>query len=76
MNIRELKAFIKDLPDEAPVLIEGYESGFSDVDRIAFTPVCHHVRTDNYWDGPYQLPDPEIDVQEEPKALIMTRESL
>lgn len=56
MTIEDLIARLEALPPEAPVLVEGYETGFDDIVDLTFEQVVRY-RHAQEWDGEYQAPD-------------------
>ena len=42
MNVKELKELIKDLPDEMPIVVEGYEPGIKVGERPNVIDVYHY----------------------------------
>lgn len=56
MTAEELIAQLRKLPPEAPVLVEGYETGFDDIVELSPEQVVRY-RHAQEWDGEYQTLD-------------------
>ena len=61
MNIKELKDLIKDLPDEMPVVVDGYEGGMKTVERTSLIDIYKYGK--GYSEGVYGefVSDSEMD---------------
>jgi len=44
MNVKELKELIKDLPDEMPVVVDGYERGIKVVEKTNVIDVYDYYK--------------------------------
>jgi hypothetical protein len=60
MTIRELRYRLAKIPadqDDLPVLVNGYEGGYKDLqpDHIGIRPVCFNWRETNSYSGPHEL---------------------
>lgn len=54
MTAQELMAHLTTLPPDTPVMMSGYEGGYTDVDRIDTFPVKLNVNTVWYY-GPHEI---------------------
>ncbi|WP_063023675.1 hypothetical protein [Nocardia niwae] len=56
MNARQLRALLADVPDETPIIVDGYESGF-DAPSDAGSVVVAPSGREGYWNGKFTLAD-------------------
>lgn len=50
MTVRELKTLLEDYPENYLIMVEGYEGGFSEIQR---EKVKMSLMSANYWGSPY-----------------------
>ncbi|MGY1946654.1 hypothetical protein [Nocardia asiatica] len=56
MNARQLRQLLANVPDEIPIIVDGYESGFdtpTDADSLVVAPSGR----EGYWNGKFTLAD-------------------
>lgn len=70
MTAGELLACLREFPDDMPVLVEGYETGWDSIADIRAASVVRELDPDD-WDGEYQLV--ERDQAGQAVALIVGR---
>jgi hypothetical protein len=65
-TVGELRELLNEYPDEMPVIISGYESGY----EFFYPPTVRKVKhypENKYWDGEFQIDENGID------ALVLER---
>lgn len=71
ITVKELMAILHKMPQELPVLVSGYESGYEHFYQPSVAEVIHCP--DNiYYDGEYQIPD-DSDASLRIMAVILER---
>jgi len=53
-TVGELKELLKEYPDDMPVIVSGYESGYEYFDPPTVLKVKHFPEN-KYWDGEFQV---------------------
>jgi hypothetical protein len=53
MIVSELIEYLNELPQDNLVLVNGYESGYNELERIAEEAVVKRIGN-GYWDGDYE----------------------
>ena len=66
-TVGELTEILKEYPQDMPVIVSGYESGYENF----YHPIVQkvkHIPENMYWDGEFQIDENGID------ALVLARE--
>jgi hypothetical protein len=66
-TVGELIEVLKEYPQDMPVIVSGYESGYENF-YLPFVQKVRHIPENMYWDGEFQIDENGID------ALILERE--
>ncbi len=69
MTINELIEKLKTFPDDAHVLVQGYEDGFDNIKVVRQIPVVKNPK-DHDWSGEYDEPMGENDKNTFPAVVI------
>ena len=69
MKIKDLKKLLENYPEDALVLVEGYEGGLADISRLKQTKVQLNFHTEEYM-GPHE----EVDAEGGSVAVVLYRE--
>lgn len=62
MTIKELKEKLNSYPDNLRVLVDGYESGFSEISEIKKIKVKLNVHTESYYSPHEDTEDADMNV--------------
>ena len=71
MKVSELIEHLRTLPPDLPILVEGYESGWDDVDHLREAGIARPHKV-HRWDGEYREAD-ERNMPGTPAVLIVGR---
>ena len=71
MNVAELIEHLRKFPDDLPVLIEGYETGWDGIHELRTDGVVRYRKAEA-WDGEYQLAT-EFKQAGQPAVLLVGR---
>ena len=66
-TVGELTEILKEYPQDMPVIVSGYESGYENFYHPIVQKV-NHIPENMYWDGEFQIDENGID------ALVLARE--
>ena len=83
MNIKELKELIKDLPNEMPVVVDGYERGIKSVEKTDVIDIYDYKNNTTLYgefidkdDQFFRLEEERGDLTHISKAFYLSREYL
>lgn len=68
MTVKDLKEMLTKFPDNLPVFVSGYETGYANIQKVKDTRVTLNKNTQD-WEGPF-----EEEENSDVRAIVIQRE--